>query len=114
VNWIDVDGRPSREPRPKLGALEFVQAACGELGISIDALAARSRRRELTMLRFLIVGLGIERWGQQAGGLAEVLGRRADFVSWWAKRARELRLSDRDWATCYDTIDENLRRKYEA
>ena len=55
---------------------------------------------------------GIERWGQKAGEIAEIFQRRADYVSWWAKRARELRLSNLDWAQRYETLDESLRRRY--
>ena len=84
--WIGSDGRPSREPRPKLTAEEFIQQACSALDMKAEELGATSRHRELTNLRFMVVALGIERWGQKAGELAEVFGRRADYVSWWAKR----------------------------
>ncbi len=61
----------------------------------------------------MVVGLGIERWGQAAGELAEIFGRRADYVSWWAKRARALRLGDPEWARRYDALDESMRSKFE-
>jgi len=108
--WVDSDGRPHREARPRLSALAFTEAACIQLGTSLDHVTETSRRRELTELRFLVIGLGIERWSQRAGELAEVFGRRSDYVSWWAKRARELRLSDPAWAEKYETLDEGMRR----
>jgi len=111
--WTEPDGRPSREPRPRLDAQEFVEVACAELGVSPTQLEERSRRPELTDLRFLVVGLGIERWGQRAARLAEILGRRADYVTWWARRARELRLSDSSWTERYEALDDKLRRRYE-
>ena len=111
--WIDGSGRPNREARPRLEAQEFVEAACAEIGMGLPELVERSRRRDLTTLRFLVVGLGIERWGQRAGELGEVFGRRADYVSWWAKKARELRLTNPEWARRYDSIDEKLRSRFE-
>jgi hypothetical protein len=107
--WVDEHGRPSREARPALDVLSYLGAACALLDTSIDELKARSANRELARLRYLVVGLGIERWQQKAGELAVVLGRRADYVSWWARRARELRLTDPDWAERYRSLDEGLR-----
>ncbi len=112
--WVDTEGRPSREARPRLAAPAFLEAACAEVGVSLSELAARSRRQELAELRFLVVGLGIERWGQQAGQLAAVLGRRADYVSWWARRARALRQVNPSWAGRYDLLDERLRMRFEG
>ncbi len=112
VAWIDGEGRPSRELRPKLDAEAYVVSACSELESSLDELVVRSRRRDLAELRFLIVGLGIERWGPRAGEIAEIFGRRPDYVSWWAKRARELRLANLEWALRYESLDECLRRRY--
>jgi REP element-mobilizing transposase RayT len=112
--WVDVEGRPNRAARPRLSAQEFVEAACAQLGMSADELSVQSRKRELANARFLVVGLGIERWGQRAGELAGILGRRADYVSWWARRARQLRLDDPGWAERYYAMDENLRKAFES
>jgi hypothetical protein len=112
--WVDVEGRPNRAARPRLSAQEFVEAACAQLGMSADELSVQSRKRELANARFLVVGLGIERWGQRAGELAGILGRRADYVSWWARRARQLRLDDPGWAERYHAMDEKLREAFES
>jgi REP element-mobilizing transposase RayT len=112
--WVDGEGRPNRATRPTLSAREFVKAACNVVGMSADEFNGRSRKQELANARFLVVGLGIERWGQRAGELAEVLGRRADYVSWWARRARQLRLDDPEWAERYESVDERLRAGFES
>lgn len=109
--WIDEDGRPGREARPALDALGFLTAACTLLDMSLDELRERSANRKLTRLRYLVVGLGIERWQQKAGELARVLRRRPDYVSWWAKRARELRLTEPGFAERYRSLDEELRSR---
>ncbi len=113
VAWVDGAGRPNRVSRPRLTAAEYVAAACAALGVEVAEVTRRSRRSDVANQRFLVVGLGIERWGQRAGDLAGVFNRRADFVSWWVRRARERRLGDAVWAARYEALDESLRRRYE-
>jgi putative transposase len=114
VAWVDADGRPSREPRLRLEALAYLEAASAELGVTLQELTDRSRRQALAELRFLVVGLGIERWGQRAGQLAAVFGRRPDFVSWWARKAGSMRRSDPAWERRFDLLDERLRVRFEG
>ena len=78
---------------------EFAKSLAEGLGVGLEELTERTRRLEVAGLRFLVVGLGIERWGQRASHLAQLFGRRPDLVSWWAKKARALRLGDPDWGT---------------
>ena len=85
-----------------------------ELGIGLQGLTERTRRQEVAELRFLVVGLGIERWGQRAGQLAAVFGRRPDYVSWWARKARQLRRANPAWARRFDLLDERLRARFEG
>ena len=95
-----------------LEAEVFIGSACAELGISVGELTTRSRKKDIAELRFLVVGLGIERWGQKAGEIAGIFGRRPDLVSWWVKRGRELRLSDPEGAERSLSLDEGLRSRH--
>ncbi len=114
VARVDADGRASREARPRLEALTYLEAASAELGVTLQELTDRSRRQALAELRFLVVGVGIERWGQRAGQLAAALGRRPDFVSWWARKAGSMRRSDPAWDRRFDLLDERLRVRFEG
>lgn len=108
------DGRPARPARPVLGAEEYLEAACTETGTSLGELRSRTRRWAVSRVRFLIVGLGVERWRQSATGLAAALDRRPDLVSWWARRAVELRHELAQQAAAYEELDERLRIRFES
>ena len=109
---VAMDGRPFRAVRPKLEAEEYLEAACEVLAINGADLVSKSRRREISWGRFTVVGLGIERWGQSAKAPAALFERHPEFVSWWAKRAAELRMLESDFAAAYEDLDERLRSRF--
>ncbi len=78
-----------------------------------EELESRTRCWNVSRKRFLVVGIGIERWRQSARALAELLDRRPDLISWWAKRAAELRSQDNRFAKEYAKTDELLRKLFE-
>ena len=56
-------------------------------------------------LRQLVATVGIERWGQRAGGIGDVLGKHPDVVSRWARAGAERRLTDSEFAKALDELD---------
>lgn len=109
---LAADGRPSRAVRASLDADQFLGAACFALNIDREALESRTRCWDVSRPRIMIVGLGIERWRQSATCLARLLFRRPDLISWWAKRAVELRSTDQNFANAYVNLDERMRSRF--
>jgi hypothetical protein len=89
--YVDVLGRSAGPERPEVLAAEFVNACAAILHVGLEELASRSRRRSVVGDRRLIVTLGRERWGQRTKGLAAVLEKSADTVSYLTREGIKLR-----------------------
>ena len=102
---LDALGRGAGDARRLMPADEFLRQAAGALDEDPQRLLGGGQDRELSRRRYLLAGLGIERWRVRAGRLAEVFGRRPEVISRWAKRAGELRLADGGFARAYEALD---------
>ncbi len=71
-------------------------------------VSSRVRDRSTAAVRKLIVTLGAERWRQSRTGLARVLQKNPDMVSWWAGEGAKSRINDPEYAAELDRLDENL------
>ena len=105
VPYVDELGRSTAMERPGVPAQEFVKAASGLLGVKHELLAGRSRNREVSRARRLVVLLGVERWGLQGRDLAGALGRTSDVVSWMLGRAVRERQEDEGFRQAMDELD---------
>jgi len=106
--WVDELGRSTGLERARVDAWVFLEAACGALEIEPQQLASRSSERLLTRLRFLVVTLGVERWGQSTKQLADLLSRRADVVSRWVRWGGERRQTDEAFRVDFEALDAAL------
>ncbi len=109
--WVDQLGLSTRRDRPPLEAGEFLTRCCGLLAAELGRLVSPVRDAETCRLRFLVAGVGIERWRQRPGELARCLGRWPEAVGRWAKRAGELRLADAEFRAASESLDERLSRE---
>jgi REP element-mobilizing transposase RayT len=109
--WVDESGVPSIGVRRHLAPHRYLKIACRLAGADQEALASARRFPELGRQRELIIGLGIERWGQRPKQLGEVLGRPADTVGRWAWRASKRRQGDTLFRSAYDQLDRELLRE---
>ena len=103
--WIDASGRGTGRERRRLTAEEYLELACGGLGIEPAQLAGRGSDRATTRLRCLVTALGVERWSQQPRALGQLLGRRADVVSRWVRWGGERRQDDTEFSEEYEGLD---------
>jgi len=103
--WIDAGGRSTGRERRRLTAEEYLERACGGLGIELAQVAGRGSDRATTRLRCLVTALGVERWNQQPRALGELLGRRADVVSRWVRWGAERRQADEAFREVYERLD---------
>jgi len=71
-------------------------------------LGSEGKGRELSRARYLMAALGVERWGQHAKRLGEVVGRRGDVVSRWVRRGSQIRETDKAFQEAYDELDRAL------
>lgn len=106
--YVDVLGRSTGPERRGLSADEFISEGAWRLGIDVEDLASRGRRRELVEARRLLLALGRERWGQKATDLGAVLGKKADTISYLAREGINQRLEDEGFAERYETLDEAM------
>jgi REP element-mobilizing transposase RayT len=106
--WIDESGLSTGRDRPLMSAAEFLERCAGLLGIAVGRLAVRQRDAETCRLRYLVAGVGIERWRQQPAALAKCAGRWPEAVGRWARRAGQLRLTDEGFSAAYESLDERL------
>ena len=74
-------------------------------------VSSRVRDRGTAAARKLIVTVGVERWRQSRVGLARVLQKNPDMVSWWAGEGAKSRTSDPEYAAKLDRLDEALTSK---
>ena len=68
-----------------------VELAAGCLGLSIEALQAKTRANDVNDARDRIVLVGAERYRLRVKDLAEVFGRSRETVSRWLSRATRRR-----------------------
>ena len=106
--WIDERGLSTGRDRPPISAAEFLERCARLLDIPVGRLAARQRDAATTRLRYLIAGVGIERWRQSPTALGKSLGRWPEAVGRWALRAGELRVTDETFEKAYESLDECL------
>jgi REP element-mobilizing transposase RayT len=106
--WIDERGLSTGRSRPRIAAAAYLELCIELLGIPLSRLATKQRDAETNRLRYLVAGVGIERWQQRPGELARCLGRWPEAVGRWAQRAGQLRLSDDSFRSAYESLDERL------
>ncbi len=71
-------------------------------------VCSRARDGQTAAARKLIVTLGVERWRQSRTGLARVLQKNPDVVSWWAGEGAKSRANDPAYATELDRLDKGV------
>ena len=106
--FIDELGRSTGLERPALDAVRFLEAACSILDVETERLANSRRDRETAALRRLITAVGVERWGQRAGQLAELLNKHPVAVSRWVSDAARCRQDAPPFGEEMDNLDEAL------
>ena len=99
--------RQGRE-RPRLEAEEFVGRAADALGIDVEELRGRSKRRDLSRARELLAVLGVERYGLRVKDLAEFLGKHPVTVTGWVMRGVRRRVEDAETAARLDALDREV------
>ena len=106
--WIDERGISTGRERPSIDAEAFLARAAEHLNVPLLQIAGRQRDAQSSRTRFLIVGLGIERWRLKPSELAVCLGRRPETVGRWALRAGKLRIGDSEFRAAYEELDQSL------
>jgi len=102
---VDFLGRSTDLERPMLDPLVFVKAVCDLLDIDMAVVCSRARDRHTAAARKMMATLGIERWRQSRTGLARVLQKNPDVVSWWAGEGAKSRINDPEYAVELDRLD---------
>jgi hypothetical protein len=110
---VDYLGRTTDLERPTLDARVYVETVCELLGVDVALVSSRVRDRDTAAARRLMVTLGVERWRQGRKGLAEVMQKNPDVVSWWAGEGAKARVNDPAYAEELDRLDEALAAKAE-
>jgi putative transposase len=108
---IDFLGRSTDLERPTLAPAVFLETACEFLDIDMAIVSSRVRDRGTAAARKLIVTVGVERWRQSRTGLARVLQKNPDMVSWWAGQGAKSRINDPEYAAELDRLDKGLAAK---
>lgn len=108
---IDLSGRSTDLERPLLAASVFFEKVCEVLGADPGSIASRVRDRETAARRKLIVTLGAERWRQNRTGLARVMHKNPDMVSYRAGEGAKSRVADPKYAAELDRLDEALAKR---
>jgi len=107
--YVDYLGRSTSPERPRLTVEEYLDRACGILGVDVDELAGRGREPRLRELRELVAVVGVERYGQRVREIAARLEKNPGSVSRWVTAAAERRSSDSGFARRLGMLDEGLR-----
>ena len=107
--YVDYLGRSTAPERPRLAVDEYLDRACGALGVDVDELASRGREPRLRELRELVSVLGVERYGQRVREIAGRLEKNPGSVSRWVTTAGERRSTDAGFARRLGKLDEALR-----
>ena len=105
---VDFLGRSTGLERPTLEPTDFVEAVCDLLDVDMAVVCSRARDGQTAAARKLIVTLGVERWRQSRTGLARVLQKNPDVVSWWAGEGAKSRVSDPAYAAQLDRLDRGI------
>jgi REP element-mobilizing transposase RayT len=108
---IDFLGRSTDLERPTLDPRVFLNLVCGLLEVDMAIVSSRVRDRGTAAARKLIVTLGVERWRQSRTGLARVMQKNPDMVSWWAGEGAKSRVNDPKYAAELERLDEGLATK---
>jgi REP element-mobilizing transposase RayT len=108
---VDNLGRSTDLERPTLEAAAYFKAVCELLGVDPAVVASRVRDRETAAHRMMIATLGAERWRQNRTGLARVMNKNPDMVSYWAGEGAKRRMIDPKYAAELDRLDEDLAKK---
>jgi len=103
--FIDEQGRSTARWRPRYGADEWLQIACGHLGVDRLQLSDRNRNPDIVRARELIGLMGVERFGVKVNDLAAALGKSRDGVSRWIRRGVDRRESDPEFASDAQSLD---------
>ncbi len=106
--YVGVLGRSTGLEWRGLSADELISEGAQRLGIDLEDLASRGRRREVVESRRLLLALGRERWGQKATDLGTVLGKKADTISYLACEGIRQRLEDEVFAGRYEALGEAM------
>jgi hypothetical protein len=101
-------GRTTGLVRIQVEVEDFVDAACQCLDIERDLLASGARTPRNSRLRWLVAGVGAERWRTGTKALALLLGRKPVVVTNWIARAARERRNDLEFATAYEQLDNDL------
>jgi REP element-mobilizing transposase RayT len=109
--YVDVLGRSTGLERQELRPEQFIALACECLGTEPGDVASRRQDRETGRNRRLIASCGIERWGQRAGALAEVLRKHPVVVSRWVSEASRARNEDQTFADDMSALDQCMAQK---
>jgi len=105
---VDFLGRSTGLERPTLEPTDFVEAVCDLLDVDMAVVCSRARDGQTAAARKLIVTLGVGRWKQSRTGLARVLQKNPDVVSWWAGEGAKSRVSDPAYAAELDRLDQGV------
>ena len=106
--FIDELGRSAALERPRVNAEDFVERVLGFLGVDLEDVSGRAKRREVVRAREFLMSLGVERYGQRVTALAASLGVRYDTASVWGRRGAHRRRSDPAFQRRLDEVDELL------
>mgnify|MGYP001820190576 FL=1 len=106
--YVDALGRSTGPERPDLSTVEFMSRGARILGVEVEDLASRTRRRDVVESRRLLRGLGRERWTQRANQLGAVLEKKADTISYLAREGIRQRLEDEGLSRRYEALDQAL------
>jgi REP element-mobilizing transposase RayT len=108
---IDFLGRSTDLERPAMDPAVILEAACDLVGINSAIISSRVRDCRTAAARKLIVTLGVERWRRSRTGLARVLEKNPDMVSFWAGEGAKSRVNNPEYAAELDRLDEGLAAK---
>lgn len=106
--FIDELGRSTAMDRPPLNADDLIERVLGFLGVDIEDMKGRTKRREIVRARELLMCLAVERYGQRITDLAASLGVRYDTASLWGRRGAHRRRSDPAFQRRLDEVDSLL------
>ena len=108
VPLLDPLGRSPGLERPRVTATAFLERACQWLGTRLERLRGPGQDRDVSVERYLIAALAIERWRVRTKELADALERRADVVTRWCRLGAELRQRDAAFCRRYEHLDRAL------
>jgi putative transposase len=108
VPLLDPLGRSAGLDRPRVSAEVFLQRAGQRLGADPERLRGPGQDRDVSVQRYLIAALAVERWRVRTKALADALDRRADVVTRWCRLGAELRQHDGLFRQRYEDLDRAL------